>query len=412
MKTLTGENKKVFKKALKLSRGLYKHNFDDLFQGKNRIHIPVNYTDYEGSSSYKIVNNYLKDNGYIIVDYIGGYAVKEDDSNQKNKFKIGKLLKSNNYVLNNFRDCPHRQKLKLVISRHPYDIACASYNQEWESCLHFNGGINHHCLKASMYSNMLLIAYLVTASTNTVMGRMFVIPYWEKDQCEVWLHTADIGYGIFPQKHRDFLRDWLNKEYNYKHIYPKLDDSIFSWNFSFPEDVVYDNGDDKKIRIYNIKYMNNKYKIRKLINENKIINRISLMYRKNGSQGLTKNWNIGVIKKEVNAWVDYHQSYERDDINFKKMVWFKKWLHSEPIDESDANKYLNFLKYHKLKISHNDILQDYVITRGLHEMEKYLKLLHKPIKWDEGKEQINTFATKGHFKINGVIHKRLLKMFV
>ena len=135
MRVLNNEQKKVYKKAVKLSRGLFKNNFPELFpDGKHRFEIPITDVDYSHSEKYKLVKNYLEDENYTITDYVAGYAKRSGD---KNIYKIGKLIKRNRYLSDKFRDCVYRQKFKFVISRHPYDIACASWNQDWESCLCF-----------------------------------------------------------------------------------------------------------------------------------------------------------------------------------------------------------------------------------------------------------------------------------
>jgi hypothetical protein len=101
MNTLTYDKRNIFKKVNRLSRGLYKNIFTELFpNNKNRVELNLTNIDFTDSNSFKLVNNYLNDNGYKIHDYVGGYATKDGG---KNIFKIGKLIKHNKYLLTNFR---------------------------------------------------------------------------------------------------------------------------------------------------------------------------------------------------------------------------------------------------------------------------------------------------------------------
>mgnify|MGYP001588773498 FL=1 len=250
MKTLTCEQKLVYKKAIKLSRGLYKHNFTELFpDSKDRIEIQLDNVDYTVSDSYKLVNNYLNENGYNVDDYIGGYATK---IGVKNKYKIGKIIKHNKYLTSNFRDCVYRQNIKLIISRHPYDIACASWDQDWTSCLNIEDGHNKECLHDMIIANSCMIAYTVSETNNTPLGRCFIIPYYNYDTGDLWLHPASTPYGLFPKECRSSLQDWLNINYNERYVVPKLGKSNVI--FKFPNDLVYDNEDDGYIEYLTSNY--------------------------------------------------------------------------------------------------------------------------------------------------------------
>ena len=246
--------------------GLYKNNFTELFQDKkDRLEIPLvnDNIDHTNSDSYKIINSYLTENGYQIDDYVGGYAIKKGD---KNKFKIGKIIKHNKYLVTNFRDCVYRQKIKLVISRHPYDIACASWGQEWDSCLNIEDGINRNSIHDMIIANSCMIAYTVSATSNTPLGRCFIIPYYNYDSGDFWLHPASLPYGLFPEECRNFLKNWLNENYNEKFLAPKMKSKDMVVEFKFPNDLVYDNDDDQVVKYFNYNHMD-KLTIRKHINE-------------------------------------------------------------------------------------------------------------------------------------------------
>lgn len=405
MRTLSGEEKQVFKKAKKLSRGLYKNNFPELFPNKkDRLEIPITDIDYKNSQSFKLVDNYLKSNGYQINDYINGYAIKKGD---KNIYKIGKLVKNNTYIANHFRDCIYRQKFKIVVSRHPYDIACASWNQDWDSCLNFEDGFNVESIHDMVIANSCMIAYLVSATKNTVLGRCFIIPYYNYDSGDYWLYTSNTAYGLFTKDMLHFLRKWLDENYNKKYIAPKLNTLDVIVKFKFPNDLVYDNDDIKTIKYFNAKYMN-KYAIRKHLNENTLENILKECYKINGEYH-----QLDLVLEETKNWYEYHKSYGRNENlrDMKKKRFLLYWLEGKEPKEDESKEYFNYISRYNLMIDGSYMIQrliddEYVFCR--YQLTKYLTLIKYQIVWDDAKEMIISWGKDGVITEDGAIQKRLL----
>jgi hypothetical protein len=381
------------------SRGLYKNNFNELFGRKHRIEIPINHVDFSQSSNYKVVKSYLEDNGYTITDYVGGYAQKQGD---KNTYKIGKLIKNNTYVSDKYRDCVYRQHLKFVISRHPYDLACASWNQDWESCLCFEGGFNEDCLKDSIIANNLLIAYLVGSNNNTVMGRCFIIPYYDYNTGDLWLHPAKYSYGIFGNDNIKFLEQWVNKNYNEKFVIPKMSLDTYKYSFRFPNDLVYDNDDRKQISIYNKKIMESRKTIRKYINKGTIITKYKQLMK------AYPDSNTDILIEELKSYIDYHNLYENKST--EKMFYY--YLTGEDMGV-DYSEYLKFVVYENLKLIPSEKTHNYILKMdSFVKFKRYINNFDEKIDWKEGKEKLVDWAKQGYYKENGIAHTRLLAKFI
>lgn len=105
--------------------------------------------------------------GYVVDDYIGGYAV--DSATGKRRVRIGRLLKSPTAVqefANDKRRGAAKQKagaMSVVISRHPYDVAGMSTDRGWTSCMNLIDGVNKHYVDKDVKAGSL-IAYLVDSN--------------------------------------------------------------------------------------------------------------------------------------------------------------------------------------------------------------------------------------------------------
>lgn len=121
-----------------------------VFGNKDRIIIPYDNKSKKLEMFYKIKNSYtykeivkfLKENGYLtgVDNYIQGKAFKKND---KNIYNIGKILQqfNNQRLLEYFKTDVNRQasgEYVIVISRHPYDLAGASTDRNWTSCIDNN----------------------------------------------------------------------------------------------------------------------------------------------------------------------------------------------------------------------------------------------------------------------------------
>lgn len=112
-----------------------------------------------------IVKTELDKAGYVVDDYVSGYAV--DSATGKRRMRIGRVLKSPeaiNAFANDARRAGTKQadgQLVVVFSRHPYDIAGMSTDRGWSSCMNLIDGSNSHYVEQDVKHGSI-IAYLVS----------------------------------------------------------------------------------------------------------------------------------------------------------------------------------------------------------------------------------------------------------
>jgi hypothetical protein len=164
--------KDFFKEALSLSqyRELwkeigkdYKEKYDDWFDGKWRVYLPMNNASQD--PLYNEVNLKLSTLEYEIADWTGGLA-KSKTSNKIQR--IGKILTSAGETgllkkfneRNNGKVAAKDDDYTVVISRHPYDIAGMSTDREWSSCKNLRDGVNKHFIPSEIDAGAM-IAYVV-----------------------------------------------------------------------------------------------------------------------------------------------------------------------------------------------------------------------------------------------------------
>ena len=115
----------------------YTEEMNKAFNNKDRIILPFKSENNAYSATERKIKRVIK---YPFTmnhqDYIEGYA-----TDGKQKFKIGKILQElgETGLLDEFKKDESRQfgnkEFVIVISRHPYDIAGASDDRNWNSCL-------------------------------------------------------------------------------------------------------------------------------------------------------------------------------------------------------------------------------------------------------------------------------------
>jgi len=412
MKSINTKSKEIYRRALNLSKGLWKYNFNEIFDDKKRIDIGANLKlDYSITDTYKIVETELNSKGYVITDWIGGYCSKEGD---KNTYKIGKIVGDNDYVLNKFRDCAYRQNVKIVLSRHPYDIACASYGQDWSSCLNIEDGACREELEDGLITNMVLIAYLVPDSkkgNSKPLGRVLILPYVNRKLGLHHLTVASTAYGIFQQEHKDYIQKWLNEKYNTPYITPKLTDDL-NYVFDFPHGFIYDNGDEDCIYVSNPLILSNRKYIRKAINQGKLLEAIATNAGHNTSSGIETNCGKNAIIDELNKYLEYHDYYGGigSDKSYKNAVMSRHFMMNTCPDSNtiDMLNYVDFLAKHGLKVNRLRKFEKYIEEDApcITLFNKYRKILDKPIVWDNGHKLIQgLYATQNSKGYKDLVEK-------
>lgn len=277
--------------------GAYTSELDEIFGNKNRIILPLKIDSSNLESPiYQEIKQKLYENGYRVLgikDYIRGIAYKRigdyGDYDDKNVFKIGKLLQKfeeegdievRDYVngrrtikkikgkplLHEFKKDPIRVAdgdFLIVISRHPYDIAGASTDRSWTSCMDLGlPRINYPKKKAEAgqhkryieqdISEGSLVAYVVS------MDELYEGPNGEEkvklkkplSRILIKPHPSDSGklysigkmygstYPEFDAKIKEWIKENLNnklkgneKVYRNRKLYRDSDDPVgFDFN--------------------------------------------------------------------------------------------------------------------------------------------------------------------------------------
>ena len=256
--------------------GAYNDRLDEIFKGKNRIfrNLKIDYSNIDSPLKRKI-ENFLIQKKYQIdsmEDYIKGIAYKykivdeisfATEVDRKNPLKIGKLLQkfeedgeievthrvdgkkttktvTGKPLLHEFKNDPIRSSngdFVIVISRHPYDIAGASTDRSWTSCMDLglprinypktkqNEGINRKYISKDIEEGTL-VAYVVTKD------EMYIGPNGEpkvklqKPLSRILIkpHNSDVGkvytvgtrYGAQYPEFYQKIKEWVSKTLNDK----------------------------------------------------------------------------------------------------------------------------------------------------------------------------------------------------
>lgn len=154
---------------------------------QDRIEIPLE-MEQPPAVPHPDVQKHLEDNGYNISDYRGGFATDKYGRSTS----IGKILnktKASPEITNAFMNDPQRAassvaQPKIIISRHPHDVAGMSTDRGWRSCMEMKGpntggGINQRFLQHDI-QNGTHVAYLVRPEDNDIkkpMARIALKPF-------------------------------------------------------------------------------------------------------------------------------------------------------------------------------------------------------------------------------------------
>lgn len=177
-------------------------------------------------------------------DYIDGICFKKRDTERKQPTKIGRMLQKHinekgvSDLLNSFKKDPIRStKLKtskVVISRHPYDIAGMSTDRSWRSCMTyaFKGinypdqeviaGINVRYVQNDIEKGSI-VAYLVSPedvlpngkiALKRPLSRILMKPHKNIDNSNDYAYSLGIIYGASNRKFGEFVKKWLIENIN------------------------------------------------------------------------------------------------------------------------------------------------------------------------------------------------------
>jgi hypothetical protein len=269
--------KKFFTEALslsdvrkhKLSRktsGAYSNDIlEGVFGEEDRLiyDIDINRLDVVDHPLMSEINDLFKDMDkpyviYNIEDYIKGTAYEVRDQQKKQPNKIGRILtklvsdknrtgeysfpehirEKANELSDAFRDDPIRSaqcdEYKVVISRHPYDIAGMSTDRSWWSCMHLGTqGINYKTKDAGSNSRFIqgdikegsVIAYLICSTDRHKNGkyaikkpfaRILIKPHVSLDDegTRSYAYTIGMTYGAAIPQFYKFVKKWISEKLN------------------------------------------------------------------------------------------------------------------------------------------------------------------------------------------------------
>ena len=196
----------------KYVQGWDKSKYNDIFGGKYRIELPTP-EDNTSAEPDPYVEKAIKAAGYEISDYKAGLAKKDN-----RQIRIGKILTDPN-IIKRFTNDPARagsnlsNKSKIIISRHPYDVAGMSTDRGWTSCMNLETGSNKKYIAADVKEGTI-IAYLVGPGDNDIrkpIARVLIKPFINKNSGDVALGVSNKVYGNPPPWFAQTVINWADK---------------------------------------------------------------------------------------------------------------------------------------------------------------------------------------------------------
>lgn len=205
-------------------------------EGHDRIEIQLEHPEGKQKEvePHPDVEDHLEKHGYKIKDYKSGLAT---DSHGRD-MKIGRVLektKAEDKVKQAFANDPSRAastkegNLKVVISKHPHDVAGMSTDRGWTSCMNMDDGSNAHYLKADV-KNGTHAAYLVNKDDNDIkkpLARIALKPYHSSDGDHTVLRPEESGYGTGDSAFHHTVKQFAEKHYPTKHAAYYKDKDVY-----------------------------------------------------------------------------------------------------------------------------------------------------------------------------------------
>lgn len=202
-------------------------------KGQSRISIPLEHPNDKPVVPHPDVAAHLESNGYKIHDYKAGFAKDKYDR----QVSIGKVLnktKAPAHVTHAFLTDPQRKATqnptKVIISRHPHDVAGMSTDRGWASCMKMppagkgsGGGINHHYLQHDITQGTH-VAYLVNHNDDNIerpIARIALKPFHSDDGQHTILHPEEASYGTSDSAFHHTVKKWANEHF------PKREDATY-----------------------------------------------------------------------------------------------------------------------------------------------------------------------------------------
>ena len=143
-------------------------------------------------------------------------------------------------------------KGKIIISRHPYDIAGMSTDRGWTSCMNLGGSGSYKNYVFPAIINGTLIAYLVNendTNINKPISRLLIKPYVKRGEAPDfdnpnWLLKVSNVYGQNYEKFSIIVQDWFDTNWN-----NKIKNNITDYTVFRLHDSSYRENDEEDIEI-------------------------------------------------------------------------------------------------------------------------------------------------------------------
>jgi hypothetical protein len=231
-----------------------RERYSEWFDGKWRIYLDI----VSAPSDIQLqVEEVLDTNGYIVVDYFNNTAKKKGENRT---YKLGRLLQRFDKTLNslyaNDKDVTQDDNMKVVISRHPYDVLGMSTDRRWNSCMNFT--MKYGDFATAIFADVkigTLVAYVINkedTNINDPINRLLIKPYHNSDKTKTLLATDNKVYYNTKDKEvlgfRETVDKWLDSKQGEIDGRYDLDDSLY--NDGKP--VAYQN--DKKLNLLKKRY--------------------------------------------------------------------------------------------------------------------------------------------------------------
>ncbi len=243
------------KKYSRMGGGAYKTIKPEFFSKGDRMEFPLEPTSEEiikavnESKVYKEVKTILNSIDYHFspLEYAEGVA---STPCVKHKLKIGKILQAlrKTSLLEKFKEdfCRSYSGLKVVISRHPYDIASMTTNRGWPSCMDLVNGCNKNYVKRDVLGRTI-IAYLTSMKDKNLTNPLarILLKRYENESGHEYYVPAKKAYGLSTTYFKPYLQriaDKINKNvprgvYTLDQDYYYADENPEFIDTRLPEDI-------------------------------------------------------------------------------------------------------------------------------------------------------------------------------
>lgn len=216
--------------------------FSSWFNSDGRVFIDFQKEFINYSADDETVINELEDNGYKVIDYVGGYCelngrkfkigkvlnlllklkIKEleekktdQESYEDKKLEIEEYFKNLNikFSSSKARSASSQKGLSIVISQNPHDVAKMSTDRGWTSCMKLTDGAHKDDVFLEVQGGGL-VAYLIRPEDINIehpFARIHIRRF-TSDEGENLAVPEDTVYGTDVPGFKEAVENWLNNK--------------------------------------------------------------------------------------------------------------------------------------------------------------------------------------------------------